>query len=37
MPLIYPPGLTPGMQYLLAAVVLVVNGVVYTLVWKHRN
>lgn len=37
MPLIYPPGLTPGMQYLLAAVVLVVNGVVYTLVWKRRN
>lgn len=37
MPLIYPPGLTPGIQYLLAAVVLVVNVAVYTLVWKRRN
>ncbi len=37
VPLIYPPGLTPRIQYLLAAVVLLVNVAVYTLVWKRRN
>lgn len=37
VPLIYPPGLTPGIQYLLAAVVLLVNIAVYTLVWKRRD
>ena len=36
VPLIYPPGLTPGIQYLLAVVVLLVNIAVYTLVWKRR-
>ena len=35
VPLIYPPGLTPGIQYLLAAVVLLVNIVIYTLVWRR--
>jgi hypothetical protein len=37
MPLVYPPGLTPGIQYLLAAFVVLVNVAVYTLVWKRRN
>ena len=37
MPLIYPPGLTPRVQYLLAAVVLLVNLAVYTQVWNRRR
>ena len=37
VPVIYPPGLTPAIQYLLAAIVVVVNGVVYALVWKRRR
>ena len=35
LPLIYLPGLTPGIQYLLAAVVLLVNVVIYTLFWRR--
>jgi len=35
-PLIYPAGLTPGIQYLLALLVLLVNLVIYTIVWKQR-
>jgi hypothetical protein len=35
--LIYPPGLTPGIQYLLAAIVLLVNLAIYLLVWRHRR
>jgi hypothetical protein len=35
-PLIYPAGLTPGIQYLLAAGVLVINLVIYTRLWKRR-
>ena len=34
--LIYPAGLTPGIQYLLALLVLLVNLVIYTIVWKRR-
>jgi hypothetical protein len=37
IPLIYPPGLTPAIQYLLAAILVMVNGAVYTLVWRHRR
>jgi hypothetical protein len=37
MPLIYPPGLTPGIQYQLAATVLLVNLLIYFLVWRHRH
>ena len=37
VPVIYPPGLTPAIQYLLAAIVVVVNGAVYALVWKRRR
>jgi hypothetical protein len=36
LPLIYPAGLTPGIQYLLALLVLLVNLVIYTIVWKRR-
>jgi hypothetical protein len=35
-PLIYPAGLTPGIQYLLALLVLLVNLVIYTIAWKRR-
>jgi hypothetical protein len=34
--LIYPAGLTPGIQYLLALFVLLVNTGIYTIVWKRR-
>lgn len=34
-PLIYPAGLTSGIQYLLAAIVLLVNAAVYTRVWRR--
>jgi len=34
--LIYPAGLTPGIQYLLALLVLLVNLVIYTIAWKQR-
>ena len=35
-PLIYPAGLTQDIQYLLALLVLLLNIVIYTIVWKHR-
>ena len=35
-PLIYPAGLTQDIQYLLALLVLLVNIVIYTIVWKRR-
>ncbi len=34
--LIHPAGLTPGVQYLLALFVLLVNLGIYTIVWKRR-
>lgn len=34
-PLVYPAGLTPGIQYLLAAIVLLVNLLIYGYVWKR--
>lgn len=41
LPLIYPAGLTPGLQQVLAAVVLAVNGAVYGLLlhkwWRRRG
>jgi len=33
-PLIYPAGLTPAIQLLLAGVVLLVNVVIYALLWR---
>jgi hypothetical protein len=33
-PLIYPPGLTPAIQLLLAGGVLLVNAVIYALLWR---
>ena len=39
IPLIYPPGLTPRIQFLLGLVVLAVNLAVYALAWRrwHRE
>ena len=35
--LIYPAGLTPQIQYVLAAVVVGVNGLAYAWVWRRRR
>lgn len=35
LPLIYPPGLTPGLQALFAAIVAGVNLGVYALLWRR--
>jgi hypothetical protein len=35
LPVVYPPGLTSRTQVVLGALVIVVNGVVYGLVWRR--
>lgn len=37
LPLIYPAGLTPAMQYVLAGVVLAVNLLLYAWLWRRRG
>jgi hypothetical protein len=37
LPLVYPPGLTPGLQALFAAIVAGVNIAVYGLLWRTRR
>jgi hypothetical protein len=37
LPLVYPPGLTPGLQALFAAIVAGVNIAVYALLWRTRR
>ena len=37
LPIIYPPGLTTGIQILLGITVIVVNLVIYCIVWRYRN
>ena len=37
LPLIYPPGLTPGLQILFAAIVAALNLAVYGLLWRRRR
>lgn len=37
LPLIYPAGLTPAVQGVLAGVVLLVNAAIYALVWRRRR
>jgi hypothetical protein len=37
LPLVYPPGLTPGLQALFAAIVTGVNIAVYGLLWSRRR
>ncbi|MDX1595285.1 MAG: DUF2784 domain-containing protein [Gammaproteobacteria bacterium] len=37
LPVIYPPGLTPGIQVVLGLAVLAINGVLYgVLLWRRR-
>ncbi|MEP7327876.1 MAG: DUF2784 domain-containing protein [Betaproteobacteria bacterium] len=35
IPIIYPGGLTPAMQMALGAVVVTINGTIYTLLWRR--
>jgi hypothetical protein len=37
LPLVYPPGLTPGLQALFAAIVLGVNLASYAMLWQKRR
>jgi len=37
LPVIYPAGLTPEIQYMLAAIALGVNALVYAWVWSARR
>ena len=37
LPLVYPPGLTPGLQALFATIVSGVNIAVYSLLWRTRR
>ena len=37
LPIVYPPGLTPGLQALFAAIMAGVNIAVYTLLWRKRR
>jgi hypothetical protein len=37
LPILYPVGLTHDIQVVLGAIVLMVNGAVYTLLWRHRK
>ncbi len=36
LPIIYPPGLTTGIQILLGATVIVINFIIYWIVWRYR-
>jgi hypothetical protein len=37
LPVIYPAGLTREIQLALAAVVIILNAVIYTIVWQRRR
>jgi hypothetical protein len=37
LPLVYPAGLTSGMQIVLGLAVLLVNAVIYTLLWRNMR
>ena len=37
LPVLYPVGLTPAVQYILAGIVLGVNLLLYTLLWLRRD
>ena len=36
VPIIYPQGLTTGMQILLGVIVIVINLIIYYFVWRYR-
>lgn len=35
VPLIYPPGLTPEMQFMIGVGVLIINGAIYSHLWRR--
>ena len=37
VPIVYPAGLTPAVQWVLAGLLLAINGCVYALVWRRRR
>lgn len=37
LPIIYPPGLTSSLQYLLGGSVLLINGMIYGWLWLRRS
>jgi len=37
MPIIYPAGLTTGIQILLGVIVIIINLIIYSLVWRYWN
>jgi len=37
LPIIYPPGLTTGIQILLGSTVIVINLIIYCIVWRYRH
>ena len=36
LPVIYPSGLTTDIQFLLGVIVIVINLIIYFIVWRHR-
>jgi len=36
LPIIYPTGLTTGIQILLGTIVIVINLIIYCIVWRYR-
>jgi uncharacterized protein DUF2784 len=36
LPIIYPPGLTTDIQILLGVIVIVMNFIIYSVVWRYR-
>jgi Protein of Unknown function (DUF2784) len=36
LPVIYPPGLTTDIQILLGVIVIVINLIIYSIVWRYR-
>jgi len=36
LPVIYPPRLTTDIQFLLGVIVIVINLIIYFVVWRHR-
>jgi len=37
LPIVYPPGLTPGVQAMLGAALIALNGAVYALAWRRAR
>ena len=36
LPVIYPPGLTTDSQFLLGVIVIVINLIIYFIIWRYR-